>query len=131
MHQRQLVNKFEAVALALLMSCSIGCGSPAPPNIRPREANVASLDPHDWYIYHSSEMPSHPSADPMGAWSFEFPSWQFGGHVNYVQTPFNATTALHNMTITFGIESDTRQYKVIESRDITPATVRLFFRATE
>lgn len=115
-----------ALTLALLSS-SIGCGSPAPPNIRPREANVASLNPQDWYIYHSAEMPAHPSADANGAWSFEFPSWVIGGHVNYIQTPFNATMVLHNVTITFRIESDTPQYRVIDSSDILPATVHLFF----
>jgi hypothetical protein len=126
MHKRRLVNRIEALALVLL-SCLGGCGITAPPNIRPREANVASLDPQDWYIYYGAEMPSHPSADPLGAWSFEFPSAEVGGHVNYVQTPFNATTALHNVTITFRIQSDRSQYRVIDSADILPATVHVFF----
>jgi hypothetical protein len=126
MHKRRLVNKIEALTLASL-SCLGGCGITTPPNIRPRQANVASLDPQHWYIYYSAEMPSHPTADPLGAWSFEFPSSELGGHVNCVQTPFNASTALHNVTMIFRIESDTPQYRVIDSGDILPATVHLFF----
>jgi hypothetical protein len=115
--------------LAPLIVCAlagVGCVEP-PPNIRPRQVNVASLAPQDWYILHSFEMPSHPSADPTGAWSFEFPNGELSGHVNYVQTPFNATVILHNVTITFRIESDTPLYKVIDATDHLPATVHLFF----
>jgi hypothetical protein len=106
------------------LSC-LGCAQ-GPPNIQPPEANIASLDARDWYIYYSADMPSHPSADPAGAWSFAFPS-AAGGHVNYVQTPFNATTTLHNVTLTFRIESNAPQYKVIDPSDTLPATVHLFF----
>jgi hypothetical protein len=109
------------------LSYLMGCGIATPPNVRPLEANVASLDPQNWYIYYSAEMPSHPSADDKGAWSFEFPSSEASGHVNYVQTPFNATTTLHNVTLVFRIESDTPQYKVVDSSDTLPATVHLFF----
>jgi hypothetical protein len=115
-----------ALTLASL-SCLGGCGITAPPNIRPQQANVAALRPQDWYIYYSAGMPSHPSADPLGAWSFEFPSAELAGHVNYIQTPFNATTTPHNVTITFKIESDIPQYKVIDSGDTLPATIHLFF----
>jgi hypothetical protein len=115
-------------ALTLVsLSCLTGCAISPPPNVRPEEVNVASLDPQNWYIYYSAEMSSHPSADPKGAWSFEFPSSEVGGHVNYVQTPFNATTTLHNVTAIFRIESDTPRYKVMDSSDILPATVHIFF----
>jgi hypothetical protein len=120
-------SKFIYAVLTLVSLSGLpGCGivSP-PPNIKPREANVASLVPQDWYIYYSGGMPFHPSADPGGAWSFDFPGGD--GHVNYVQTPFNATTILHNVTITFRIESSAPQYKVIDSTDILPATFHLFF----
>jgi len=33
------------------------------PNIPPKKPNVASLDPQDWYIFYSDDMPFHPSAD--------------------------------------------------------------------
>lgn len=113
------------VEFALLASL-IGCGIAPPPNIPPEEANVASLDPQNWYIYYSSGMPFHPSPDPSGAWSFDFPGAQYAGHVNYVQTPFNATKVLHNVTLTFRVESDAPQYQVIDPTDIPPATVHLF-----
>jgi len=88
---------------------------------------MVSLDPQDWYIYYSAGMPPHPSADAEGAWSFELPSAEGGGHVNYVQTPFNATTTPNSVTITFRVESDAPQYEVLDPSDYPPATVRLFF----
>jgi hypothetical protein len=119
--------KINPIALALL-SCLMGCGPAftAPPNVRPQEANVASLDPQSWYIYYSAGMPPNPPADIEGAWSFEFPSSETGGHVNYVQTPFNAKTTLHNVSITFRVESGAPQYRVLDSGDILPATIHLF-----
>jgi hypothetical protein len=115
---------------AWLLISSMGCGfagPTGPPNIRPQEPNVVSLDPDNWYIFYSAKMPAHPAADPAGAWSFNFPSSESGGHVNYVQTPFNATTALHNVTITFQVQNDAAQYVVIDTTDHLPATFRLFF----
>jgi hypothetical protein len=112
------------VALGLASLSFIGCAVSAPPNIPPHEANAASLDPHDWYIFYSANMPSHPSVDSGGAWSLELP---IGGHVNYVQTPFNTTTPMHNLVLTFRVESDTPQYEVADSTDILPTTVHLFF----
>ena len=108
------------------LSCLPGCGivSP-PPNIKPREVNVASLAPQDWYIFYSKGMLLHPSADPSGAWSFEFPGGD--GHVNYVQTPFNTTTTAHNVKVIFRVESNIPQYQVIDSTGILLATVHLFF----
>jgi hypothetical protein len=116
----------------VLMGFSIGCGlvtppsNGPPPDVRPQEANVASLAPQNWYIYHSAGTPLNPSADIEGAWSFDFPSSEAGGHVNYVQTPFNATTVLHNVSITFKVESSAPQYDVLDSSDISPATIHLF-----
>jgi hypothetical protein len=114
------------VALGLASLSFIGCAISAP-DIAPHQANEVSLDPRDWYVLYSANMASHPSAEPNAAWSFEFPSAEAGGHVNYVQTPFNATTPLHNVVLTFRVESDTPQYEVADSTDILPATVRLFF----
>jgi len=114
-------------AVCLLIS-SMGCGltgPTGPPNVRPQEPNMVSVDPDNWYIFYSAGMPAHPAADPDGAWSFDFPSFEAGGHVNYVETPFNATTTLHNVTITFQVENDSAQYVVIDTSDHLPATFRL------
>jgi hypothetical protein len=108
------------VSVSWLGGCVAG-----PPDISAKQPNVASLDPHDWYIFYSADVPSHPSADPTGAWSLSIPN--LPGHVNYVQTPFNATVVLHNVTITFRIESTAPQYLVMDSTDHLPATVHLFF----
>ena len=111
----------------LLLSCLAGCAyiSP-PPEVQPQQPNVVSLDPENWYINYSSGEPPHPSPDTEGVWSFNFPIYITGGHVNYVQTPFNATGALHSISITFKVESGSPQYFVIDPTDILPATVHLF-----
>jgi len=122
--------KISPIALTLLsslMGCGFLGGIKTPPNIQPQEANIVSLDTQDWYIYYSAGMAPNPTADGEGVWSFGFPSSETGGHVNYVQTPFNATTTPHNVTITFRVESDAPQYIVIDPTDIPPATVHLFF----
>lgn len=121
------------IILPLVLSflgCLTGCGlvgSQGVPVIQPQVPNVVSLDPQNWYIYYSAGMPAHPSTDADGAWSFEFPSSENGGHVNYVQTPFNATTSPSGVTITFKVESAGAQYQVTDPSDKLPATVRLFF----
>jgi hypothetical protein len=117
--------KMNPVALTLL--ALTGCGIQGPPNIPPPEANVVSLDPKNWYIFYSSAMPLHPSSDIQGAWSIEFPASKTGGHLNYVQTPFNATTTLQNVTVTFRVVSDASQYELIDPADILPATIHIFF----
>ena len=112
-------------AFALLALASLtGCRIAPPPNIKPLAPNAVSLDPRDWNMLYSSDMPGHPSAEAAASWSFGFPR---GGHVNYVQTPFNATVALHNIEVTFRIDSFQAQYTVTDSRDKPPATVHLFF----
>jgi hypothetical protein len=117
----------------LSLSCLLGCGvagskgSEGPPAISPQSPNAVSLNPQNWYIYYSSGMPPNPAPDSAGAWSFEFPSAGTGGHVNYVQTPFTATSTPSTVTITFKVESDSPIYDVIDPTDIPPATVRLFF----
>jgi hypothetical protein len=47
--------------------------------------------------------------------------------VNYVQTPFNATTILHYVSLTFRVESTAPIYEVIDPTDHGPATFHLFF----
>ncbi len=47
------------------------------------------------------------------------------GHVNYVQTLFDATKTPQAVTITFKVESTNPQYEVFG--DTLPATCRLFF----
>jgi hypothetical protein len=109
-----------------VMACLSGCGYGNPvPNIAPEEPNAVSLNPTDWYIYYSAQMPEHPAADSAGGWSFEFPN--SGGHVNYVQTPFNATKTLTSVSITFRVDSSSPQYQVLDPGDTPPATFRLFF----
>jgi hypothetical protein len=46
--------------------------------------------------------------------------------VNYVQTPFKATSTPHNVIITFKVESNAPQYDVLDTGDKLPATVHLF-----
>jgi hypothetical protein len=118
--------KFSPIALASvcwLLGCAIVT---PPPNIPPQEPNVVSLAPQNWYIYYSEGTRSNPSADGAGTWSLEFPSSETNGHVNYVQTPFNSTTALHNVSMTFRVDSSEAQYVVLDPGDILPATFHLF-----
>jgi len=125
-YRRAVQKKIQGLLLGLT-TCVAGCGIQPPPSIRPGEANVASLDPQNWYIFYSSGVPLHPSADPTGAWSFEFPSTGTGGHVNYIQTPFNVTAIPDSVTITFRIENNRAQYAVNDPTDILPATIHVFF----
>lgn len=113
------------VTIAFVLVCWLGGCAQVLPSIQPKQPNVASLAPQDWYIFFSSNTPSHPSADPTGAWSLSIPD--VPGHLNYIETPFNATEVLHNVTITFKVESDAPQYFVMDSTDHLPATVHLFF----
>src|ERR1700722_12065488 len=74
-----LVKIAQILVVLSLLGCLMGCGYLAsqdtgPPNIRPQEPNVVSLNPDNWYILYSSGMPPNPSSDIPGAWSFEFPS---------------------------------------------------------
>lgn len=123
LRQEGLFMRINPIAL-MLLSCFMGCGISS--NGRPQEANAVSLDPQKWDIYYSAGMPPHPTPDTDGAWSFEFPTSQTGGHVNYVQTPFNTTTLLHNVSISFRVESSTPQYTVLDPSDISPATIHVF-----
>jgi hypothetical protein len=102
-------------------------GDTPPPNIPAAQANVVSLDPQSWYLLYSAGVQLHPAPDPQGAWSFEFPSSASGGRLGYIQTPFNATTILHSVSITFRVDSNLPQYQVLGPSDILPATVHLFF----
>lgn len=47
--------------------------------------------------------------------------------MNYLQTPFWATTTPSRVTITFKVESYAAQYVVIDPSDHPPATFHLFF----
>jgi len=124
-HRRLLQGIFSLCWLADLCGC--GRGQPGPPDIPAQTPDVVSLAPHDWHIYYSSGMPPSPASSKGGAWSFKFPSAQGNGHVNYVQTPFNATVPLHEVSITFRIESNSAQYVERDAQDVPPATFRLFF----
>lgn len=120
-----------AVTLAILI-CLPGCSNgilpyddvSPPRNIAPAHPNVVSLNPQDWYIFYSAGIPHHPSPNVQGAWSFPIPT---AGHVNYIQTPFNATAVLHTVHLTFRVDSAAPQYEVIDPNDILPPTVHIFF----
>lgn len=118
-------NTFLALFLVALAGCA---GTPLKP-VAPTKPNVVSLASQNWYINWSSGMPDHPSFDPGGAWFFRFPSAESGGHVNYVQTPFSidGTITLHDVFITFRVDSLAPQYDVLDTADRLPATVHLFF----
>lgn len=106
----------------------VGCAYVAPPpNIPPQSPDAVSLLPQDWYIYYSQGTPPNPSADTNCAWFLDMPRSGNGGHVNYVQTPFRATVALHSVTMTFKVSSDAPEYVVLDPGDILPATIHLFF----
>jgi len=123
--KRGLALAFAVWLSSSLLGCALTDPPGGPPHASPQAPNVVSLDPSQWYILYSAGMPAHPSADSAGAWSFEFPSHSSGGHVNYVETPFNSTTALHNLSVTFMVEDDAAQYVVIDTTDHLPATCRL------
>jgi hypothetical protein len=114
----------------LFVASLLGCGGvvgSGPPPLPPGEPNVVSLDPQSWNIYYSSGLPPHPNADTEGAWSFGFPNSSSGGHVNYVQTPFNVTVSPHNISVTFRVDSGAPIYQVLDPTDIPPATFHIFF----
>lgn len=116
-------------ALTFLLASSLLCGCAAvqpPPDIQPVVANSVSLIPLDWYIFYSEEMPPHPSALDGGGWYLDLPSVA-AGHVNYAQTPFRSTEPPHGVTVTFRLESSAPQYVVLDSSDVLPATVHIFF----
>jgi hypothetical protein len=114
--------------LVAFLGCQMGCAYVAPPpSIQPDAPNVVSLAPQNWYAYYSAGVPPNPSSDNEGAWSFDFPALQTGGHVNYLQTPFSLTTSPQNVTVTFRVESYEPQYEVVDPKDILPATLHLFF----
>jgi hypothetical protein len=142
----RLSTKVGCIVLASTLAglvLTTGCGyagsaaSSDPPDT-PSHLNVVSLNPQDWDILYSLGMPSHPSADPAGAWSFSFPmlppspnnsqSFPPGtGAVGYVMVPFEATIPLHEVTITFEVENSNAQYYVFDPADHPPATFRLMF----
>lgn len=111
--------------LPCLLLLEASCGLNTVPDVKPEQPNVVSLNPQDWYIFYSAGVPQHPSGDPDGAWSFDFPSSESDGHVNYVETPFNATIPMHSVTVVFEVQSNDPQYVVVDSTDHLPATCRL------
>ncbi len=104
-----------------------GCHLGLPADVARHQLNALSTDPQNWYIYYSSGVPLHPSSCDQGAWSFRFPGSEGGGHVNYVQTPVYATTQPQSVTITFKVDSNAPIYEVLDPRDVSPATFRVFF----
>ncbi len=127
---RCLCTAFFFLSLALTFGCGLAGSNNSPlPNALPQDPNVVSLNPQNWDILYSSGVGPHPVSDPTeGAWAFDFPgdnNLAAVGHVNYVQTPFNATKTPQAVTITFKVESTNPQYEVFG--DLLPATFRLFF----
>jgi len=126
-HSARLCAMTCVVALVMLSGCvGLGeSGSHGLPDMQPEQPNVVSLQADDWYILYSAGLPSNPSSDPDGAWSFDFPSFQAGGHVNYIESPFQATIPLHSVSVVFKVESEAPQYVVMDTTDHLPATCRL------
>lgn len=130
-HSRSVRAAFIFVGLALTVGCGfVGSGSNSSlPKDTAAEPDTISPNPQDWYIRYSNDVGPHPSTDPEGDWSFEFPTWSSNnliqGHVNYVETPFDATKTPSVVTITFKVESTAPKYRVFG--DTLPATFRLFF----
>jgi hypothetical protein len=50
----------------LLSACGLLGGGPSAPDIPPEAPDVVSLDPQNWYIFYSAQMPSHPETDGEG-----------------------------------------------------------------
>jgi len=131
-HRLVIVPTAVFVLLALLVSCDPHDPNYyfGPPNTPPQSPNTISPDPQLWNIYYSNHMPAHPSPDPEGMWSIDFPnygSWSDPGHVNYIQTPYRSTTIPQSISITFRVESTEPSYDVVDPSDRLPATVHLFF----
>lgn len=119
-----LCTTFVLTGLVLTVGC--GYSGSNPYGDPPPEPNVISLNPQEWNILYSPDMPLHPAPDPEGAWSFEFPL-RVDGSVHYVAVPFKGTIPLHEVTITFKVESKSAQYAVMDPSDHPPATFHLFF----
>ena len=125
---RYFYTAFFFLGLASTFGCGFAGSNSDLPNASPANPNVVSLDPHNWYILYSNGVGPHPSSDPAeGAWSIAFPGDNNTagiGHLNYVQTPFDATKTPQAVTITFKVESTNPQYEVFG--DTLPATFRLY-----
>jgi hypothetical protein len=117
--------RISVIVVALVFSL-VGCRYSLP-DIQPQQLNVVSLDPANWYVFYSAGTPANPSYDGIGAWSLAIPNAGGGGHLNYVQTPFVATTTLHNVIMKFEVISTSPQYVEIDPTDKLPATFRIFF----
>jgi hypothetical protein len=117
------------IVLSLVACVSLtlaGCGIPVPPDVKPAQAGVASLNPQSWYILWAKDMPDHPATVANGAWSFSFPDRN--GYVSYVQTPFNALPTNAQITMTFRIDctADARFNGSVDPTAGDPATLHLF-----
>ncbi len=110
------------VAIALLA----GCGAGRVPDITPLELDCISLQPKDWYILHSRQMPSHPSPTSDGAWSVAVPTAP--GVLRYIQTPYRATVPHEKISITFRVDSssDATYNGALSHIAANPATVHIF-----
>ena len=111
--------------VTVVTGCAGTAGIAPPPEIPAIRANVVSLATDQWFVYYSNGVPPHPSRFGDG-WTLDLPRSADDGHVNYVQTPFNATTLMHYVSVTFKIDSASPEYHVTDSTDILPATMHLF-----
>jgi hypothetical protein len=107
-----------------------------PTSYPPDEINTISLNPQNWFWASAYGMPPHPALDSEGAWSFNFEMAPASiaqvrtgvyGAAGYLVVPFQATIPLHQVTITFEVESKDPQYVVTDPADHPPATLHLFF----
>lgn len=122
----------KAVALGLLVgftACNSNNSYAPPPDRAPAQIDSISLQPQDWNIYYSADVPPHPVADPAGMWAIQMPKWSQtqDAHLNYVQTPLQQVMVGQTVTLTFMIENQAAYYYVLDSGDRLPATVHIFF----
>jgi len=93
--------------VAALESCGMH-----PPDAAPAQMNVVSLDPHSWYIMHSSGTGDHPKPLDGAAWALSLPDTDVG-HLNYVETPYRITVRPQQIVMT---------YRVVESPEAIPVS---------
>ena len=107
----------------LLSACGGGGGSQAPA-MQPQVLDAVSLQPSQWRILYSPDMPASPVPTSDGAWSFDFPGPP--GSVHYLETPYHATTQHQFLTITFKVASINPVYNgQVDPTSEGPATFHL------
>lgn len=109
----------------LMLTACVGFSGP--PDIKPGEPGLVSLNPQSWYILYGEGTPDQPLSSPAGAWSIDLPD--AAGSIHYVQTPYNASSPLPTkVSMTFRIDSspDAVYKGEVDPSAGNPATFHLF-----